>query len=144
MDPPEECLPPRTRARAFLRGNEYAWRPEDIPSVIAAGRAANMANIGGQLQLHLPDGGTCECYWIKVDTYNSVCVELPWPERVAATASTSLAQFQQLIAKYDLLSETRAAFPRYVEDLEATGVDPSEHLWFVWYLEAQPQSGGTT
>ena len=82
----EGALPPVLLGRASLVGNEYAWRVDDIPNVIEAARAANLVSIGGQLQFRLPDGGTCECYWVQVDTYQSVDRALPWKVRVERTA----------------------------------------------------------
>ena len=68
----EKSLPDHILSRATVRGNEYAWKTGDIPKVIEAARAAQLASIGGQLQLRLHDEGTCECYWVEVDTYREV------------------------------------------------------------------------
>jgi hypothetical protein len=105
--PVEARLPRDLVQRASLRGNEYAWPIEDIPKVIEAGRQANLASIGGQLQFRLPDGGTCECYWVEVDTYKSAPASLPWRERVNQTADVALADFSRLLSKFDFLAEGR-------------------------------------
>jgi hypothetical protein len=73
----EQHLPADILQRASLRGGEYAWLIKDVPSVIAAAKRANLVNIGGQLQFRIPDEGTCECYWVNVDTYRSVSKDLP-------------------------------------------------------------------
>lgn len=135
---PELALPPELLNRASLAGNEYAWRIEDIPAVIEAARRAGLINIGGQLQFRLPDGGTCECYAVEVDTYQSVSDELPWEERVTLTADAALRDFEMLKARCDLLAEGRRNFPSYFADLVKVGRDPADYVWFVWYLISRP------
>jgi hypothetical protein len=120
--------------RASLRGNEYAWRLSDIPKVIRAARDAGLVNVGGQLQFRLPDGGTCECYWVEVDTFKSVPAGLPWGERVTRTAEIALADFASLESSYDLMAEGRRAFDSHLREVEARGIDPAETMCFVWYL----------
>jgi hypothetical protein len=93
-DVPELAWPPEVLQGASLAGNEYEWRVKDIPDVIEAARLSNLISIGGQLQFRLPDGGTCECYWVEVDTYKSVDKALPWQERVTRTAEVALRDFQ--------------------------------------------------
>jgi len=128
-----KLLPTSLMARATLRANEYGWAVADIPAVIDAVAAADLVSIGGQLQLRIPDGGTCECYWIEVDT-TDVGKGLPWSERVAATANAADVQFQNLCRDYDFLSEVRSAFPEHVRRFEEAGGDVSAHLCFVWYV----------
>ena len=132
---PELRLPHQILRRASLRGNEYAWPIEDIPRVIEAARHANMASNGGQLQFRLPDGGTCECYWVEVDTYKSVPASLPWEERVEQTATEALADFSRLLSKLDFVSEGRGSFAEHFKRLEAEGGDPTQTTCFVWYLD---------
>ncbi|HEX4737640.1 MAG TPA: hypothetical protein VH331_08770 [Allosphingosinicella sp.] len=135
MDVPETKLPARLLERATLRGNEWAWPIGDIPEVIEAARQADLISIGGQLQLRLPAGATCECYWVEVDTFQSVPPGLPWSERVEKTATAAQSQFQDLQQRYNFRAEGRSAFPEQFEELEASGVDPASALCFVWYVE---------
>ena len=107
MRPTESRLPLDILQRASLRGNGYAWPIEDIPKVIEAARQASLASIGGQLQFRRPDGGTCECYWIEVDTYKSVPTSLPWGERINQTAAVARADFSRLLSKFDFAAEGR-------------------------------------
>ena len=137
MNLPETRLPARLLERATLRGNEWAWPVGDVLEVIEAARQANLINIGGQLQLRLPAGATCECYWVEVDTFNSVSPDLPWSERVEKSAAAAQSQFQVLQEKYDFMAEGRSAFREQVEELEASGVDPTSALCFVWYVEGE-------
>jgi hypothetical protein len=125
-------LPKELLDRASLRGNEYAWRVHDIPNVIAAAREANLLNIGGQLQFRLSDGGTCECYWVEVDTYKSVPADQDWGTRVSLSADVASTDFERLKAKYDFIKEGKSAFEKHL-----VGSDPTEAMWFVWYVESQ-------
>jgi hypothetical protein len=131
----EHLLPKALIERASLRGNEYAWRSDDIPAVIEAARNANLINIGGQLQFRLPDGGTCECYWVDVDTFKSVPENLDWSDRVDRTAMAASADFAQLKAKYDFLDEGMRNFERRLKEFSKNGGDLNDAIWFVWYVE---------
>jgi|SRR5690242_18051576 len=140
VTPTELRLPHEILQRASLRGKEYAWPIEDIPKVIEAARQANLASIGGQLQFRLPDGGTCECHWIEVDTCKSAPASLPWPERVNQTAAVALADFSRLLAEFDFVAEGRRSFADHFKRLEAEGGDPARTMCFVWYLESSPDT----
>lgn len=133
-------MPQRLLDRSSLRGNEYAWRVGDIPDVIEAARLAGFVSLGGQLQFRVP-GGTCECYWVEVDTFRVVSSDLLWPERVDRTASEALDQFQRLSSSFDFLAEGRKAFPEILSEFEASGGRAEDAMCFVWYLEAR-QDGG--
>ena len=130
----EQALSPDIIQRASLAGSEYAWRIQDIPEVIAAARAANLISVGGQLQFRLPDGGTCECYWVDVDTYKSVDRALPWTVRVNRTAQVALRDFETLQQRFDFVAEGRLGFQPYLDALVAQGRDPADYLCFVWYV----------
>ena len=123
-----------------MRGNEYAWPIDAIPDVIEAGRSANLVSIGGQLQFRLTDGGTCECYWVDVDTYRSVANDLPWDERVQATAEEGLRQFAALQSRFDFEGEGRSSFAKDIADFEANGGNLAETMCFVWYLKAKEKT----
>jgi hypothetical protein len=129
----ESRLPREILDRATLRGNEYAWRIEDIPEVIEAARRTDLINVGGQLQFRLPEG-TCECYWVEVGTYKSVSKDLPWEERVARTAEAALAEFKRLPARYDFVREGWRAFGPHLQKVIDEGRNPSEFMCFVWYV----------
>jgi hypothetical protein len=133
-DLPQNPLPPEILRRASCAGNEYAWRLHDIPDVIEAARRSNLISVGGQLQFRLPDGGTCECYWVEVDTDKSVDKALPWQERVARTADVALRDFQALRTGVDFIAEGRTAFAQSLDALVAEGRDPADSMWFVWYV----------
>ena len=130
-------LPPDVLNKASVRGNEYAWKVDDIPSVIDAASNANLLNVGGQLQFRLPDE-TYECYWVDVDTSKSVPKALPWTERVRLSHEAALADFQRLRSTTNFLHEGEHAFPLLYEELEAEGRHPSEFMCFVWYVQKAP------
>ncbi len=121
-------LPAELLNRASLRGNEYAWPLADIPNVIEAARVANLLNIGGQLQFRLPDGGICECYWVEVDTFQTVSKDQPWKARVEAAANEASAAFGDLPSRYDFVAEGRKAFAEHLDKLS----DPASAMCFVW------------
>lgn len=137
MKHPEQLLPTFLIERATLRGNEYAWRLGDIPTVIEAARDASLISIGGQLQFRMPDIGTCECYWVEVDTYKDVSETLAWSERVTSTAKSALSQFNRLVEECDFIAEGRKAFAQHLLTFETQGGDLDDALCFVWYVESE-------
>lgn len=142
--PAVELLPADLLARASLRGNEHAWPVDDIPEVIEAARRANLVSVGGQLQFRLPDGGTCECYWVEVDTYRSVEKTLPWPDRVKLTAEVGARDFAALRRNVEFLAAGRESFAQYLDKEVAEGRDPLHSMCFVWDLltEEGAKAGG--
>ena len=138
MDLSETALPARLLERATLRGNERAWPIRDIPELIEAARLAGLINVGGQLQFRFPAGGTCECYWVEVDTFKSVPSDLPWDQRVERTAVEARSQFADLQQRYDFISEGRSTFGSYLDEFETSGGDANDAMCFVWYVEGQP------
>ncbi len=138
-----ERLPAELLSRASLRGGEYAWPLAEIPAVIEAARAANLLNVGGQLQYRLPDDAICECYWIEVDTYRTVSQEQPWETRVKAAAADALSAFNQLPNEYDFLAEGQKAFAAHFDTLKAAGRDPQDAMCFVWYAVADDEKRNT-
>jgi hypothetical protein len=133
----ERHLPNEILERASLRGNEYAWPVADIPLVIEAVGRSNLVNIGGQLQFRFPDGATCECYWVEVDTGKTVLESLAWAERVAQTATVALRDFATISLNYDFFEEGRQNFSAAFREVEAQGYDPHKAMCFVWYA-AEP------
>lgn len=131
----ENKLPAEILAKADLRHNEYAWRVVDLPEVIAAAKALNLLNLGGQLQLRTADA-IGEVYWVAVDPCQNVPEDLPWEVRVRMAADFSLRDLAEIQAEFDFLQELRDAFPEPVEKLLAGGGELEDALWFAWYVEA--------
>lgn len=133
----EEKLPKNLLEKASLRGGEYAWPIAVIPEVIEVARKSNLLNIGGQLQFRIPNGGTCECYWIEVDTYKSVPENLSWAERVDLAAKVALEDFKTLRQSVDFIAEGRRGFATHIDKYIETGGDINVAMCFVWYLSEE-------
>jgi hypothetical protein len=132
----ESRLPPEILAKADLRHNEYAWRVEDLPAVIAAAKTLNLLNLGGQLQLRTA-GAIGEVYWVAVDPCQNVPEDLPWDVRVRMAAEFSLRDLAEIQAEFDFLQELRDAFPEPVAKLLTRGDKLEDALWFAWYVDAE-------
>ena len=132
----EDLLPLELLKRATRRGNEYAWRLEDIPQVIEAARLANLMSVGGQLQFRLPDG-TCECYWVEVNSIDCIALDLPWRARVEQSAEIALRTFLELPQRFDFLAEGQTAFGSHFDALKAGGDSPAKYMCFVWSVVTQ-------
>ena len=128
----EHRLPMELLSRASLSSNEYAWPLSDIPDVIESARQKGLLNVGGQLQFRLPDGGTCECHWVEVDTYKSVPNTLPWLARVDEAARDAAISFSRLKDKFDFVAEGRRGFSESLESLSTPELDKA--MCFVWYV----------
>lgn len=138
MNGTDTLLPEDLIARASLRGSEYAWPISDIPKVIEAARSCGLVSIGGQLQFRFPDGPTCECYWVEVDTYKAMPeIITSWSDLVALSAEAAKATFEKLLETYDFVEEGRKAFTQVFSDFEKCGQDASDAMCFVWYLKAE-------
>ena len=132
----ESRLPADILARADFRHNEYAWRVDDLPAVIAAAKAMNLLNLGGQLQLRTA-GAIGEVYWVAVDPCQNVPEDLPWDVRVRMAADFSLRDLAEVQAEFDFLQELRDAFPDPVAALLANDEKLEDALWFTWYVDAE-------
>ena len=132
-------LPKDIISRASLLGREYAWHIDDIPALISAARAANLVNVGGQLQFRLPEA-TCECYWIAVDTLSTIDATLSWRKKVQTTADEALRQFETLKTKFDFLAEGQQSFGKHFDVMRASGGNPADHMCFVWYVESEEEA----
>jgi hypothetical protein len=137
MDYLDLALPADLLGRASVRGNERAWPVNDIPELIEAVRRAGLINIGGQLQFRFPSAGTCECYWVEVNTCQSDQPELPWNERVDRSAAKARSQFEELPLRYDFVKEGRSAFGTYFDGVEANGGSIEDAMCFVWYVKTE-------
>lgn len=134
-DTPEMMLPETMRSAACRSGNEWGWRPEEIPLVIDEAEKAGLLNIGGQLQFLMPDG-ICECYWVEVDALADEPKDLTWTERVARAAIAARHGIADLSRRYDFIEEGRKAFADYFRAYEAAGGHVRDRMCFIWYLQA--------
>ena len=132
----EALLPADILARADFRHNEYAWRVADLPEVIAAARDQNLRNLGGQLQIRTTDA-IGECYWVAIDTCQTIPEDLPWDVQVRMAADIALASLAEISEEFDFAQELRDAFPDPVAAYEAAGNTLSDAVWFAWYVDAE-------
>jgi hypothetical protein len=134
----ESRLPTEILAKASFRfrGDEYAWRVDDIPSVIAAARGMRLVNIGDQLQFRGPDF-TCECYWVEVDSNKATPRDLPFGVRVDQTAEAAREAFDELRRRVDFLAEGRTAFADVLNRYEKEGGNLTEVMSVVWYVSSE-------
>lgn len=98
-------LPSELTGTADLRGNEYAWRIEDFPSVLAKARSLGYGCLGGQFQFRLPDA-TCEMYWLNADPDDRLRGET-WSDFSMRSCDQTLDRFKKLVAITDFEMEAR-------------------------------------
>jgi len=129
----ESKLPADILAKADFRFNEYAWRVEDLPEVIAAAADMNLLNLGGQLQIRTTEA-IGECYWVATDPCANVPEDLPWEVRVRMAAELSLRDLAEIQTEFDFAQEITDAFPDPVAAFIASGGDLKSAIWFAWYV----------
>ena len=134
VDISEKQLPAEILERADYRSSEFAWRPSDIPAVVEAARAANLLNLGGDLQIRAPSGKWGEPIGVSVDT-DSVTDDLSWAVRVDETAKVALANFEALQKECDFEAIAREAFPTLLEEVD----DPNEVIFFGWQVLSESE-----
>ena len=123
----ERFLPSSVLNRASLRGNEYGWPLAVVEEAVNAAAASGLANLGGQAQFRIPDG-TCELYWLSLDSGERWPDE-PWESYVVRSAAEVLVQFAALRERTDFIKEA-LLWPELAQ-LHATGVDLNQYLCFV-------------
>jgi hypothetical protein len=130
----EHRLSPELLAKVIRSGDEYGWRFEDLPSVLAEARSLGVAVRGGQVQFKLPDG-TCELYWQNADAS---------PRRDGETSNSYVershdevrAALKRLPNPTALVTEGIEQFS-FLKRRTAEGVALSLFLCFVCYLDAE-------
>jgi hypothetical protein len=127
----ESRLPAAILKRATLRGNEYAWRRADLPTLFIAAESAGIASLGGQVQFRAPDG-TCELYWHSFESSDRRPGETTasWVSRSRREAEGSLLRIP---SDTELVTEGLAQF-EFLRERAAEGLDVKETLCFVCYF----------
>lgn len=128
-----DSFPNHLMASATLRGSEYAWPLDDIPSVIDAARSAGLISVGGQLQFRLAGGGTCECYEIQVDT-SEFLHKWPTSKHVELSAIEARRQFDDLPNQFNFVAQGKLGFGKHFDEVGATEADLKAAMCFVWYV----------
>ena len=130
----EHRLSPGLLAKAIRSGNEYGWRFEDLPAVLAESRSIGLAVLGGQVQIALPDG-TCELYWRNADPAPRKNAE-SWDsfvERSHAEMREGLACLPDVGA---LVREGIERFP-FLRQRAEEGADIQSLVCFICYFEGE-------
>jgi hypothetical protein len=117
-------LPSDVIEAASLTGNEYGWTVASFPDALAKAEAHGYACLGGQFQFRVPDGGTCEMYWLSADSHDRVEGE-SWADYSHPSCSETLAAFRRRIAETDFGKEA-ASWP--------LPTNPERDLVFVAYF----------
>lgn len=127
-------LPPDITQGATLQGNEYGWIISLFPDAVVAAKKYNYACLGGQFQFRLPDGGTCEMYWLSADSTNRANEE-PWQDFSCRSCDEVLERFHALVSKTDF-REQASNWPR-VSDVIIEGLNHNSLLVFVAYFVSE-------
>jgi hypothetical protein len=127
-------LPTGIAEGATLRGNEYGWIPSAFPSALVKAEAHGYACLGGQFQFRLPDGGTCEMYWLKADAAERRPKE-PWSDYAHRSCSEVRQEFERLMTTSDFKSEA-SNWPRFRDEIEQK---VSDVLVFVAYFVTESE-----
>ena len=118
-------------ARADLRGNEYARRPEDFLDALSTAASRGLACIGGQFQFRVPDG-TCELYWLNADPADRA-ERGKWSDYVARCEREVRAGFTRILETADFRREAHS-LDHLQQKIASSGFDLMAHLCFVAYF----------
>ena len=132
----EELLPAHIRAKATLRGNEYAWPLLDVEEAIRAATSLTLVTVGGQVQFRLPNA-TCELYWLNADATTKRTGET-WEDYVDRSASEVITVFRRIREEVDIVADGVESFNCLKREAER-GVDISQWLCFVLYFAEIPK-----
>ena len=97
-------LPSDVIEGASLQGNEYGWTVASFPDALAKAEAHGYTCLGGQFQFRVPDGGTCEMYWLSADSKDRIEGE-SWNDYSHRSCAEVLHAFQKRISETDFAKE---------------------------------------
>ena len=133
MNEAERFLPKELLSRASKRGNEYAWRWNDILHVASAAEKAGFACAGGQAQFRSPDG-TVTVNWSsfapkgkRVNETRDQYVIRSWKETRRICHG--------LFTDEPTIAEGKKIF-RSIQETVQQDILPRETLWFVLYFHS--------
>ncbi len=128
----ENRLPKAILDKAVKNGNEFGWRQSDFLEVVETARQLNLANLGGQVQYHFPDG-TCELYWLSYDPTTRKQNE-SWTGFCSRTAMECKTKFLNLISKTNIEKEALENFD-FLKNKKETGTEINNYLIFILYFD---------
>ncbi len=133
-------LPSELTAKADLRGNEYAWRPQDFPAIAARARELGYACLGGQFQFRVP-GATCEMYWLNADPDERISSE-SWTAYSDRSCAQTIDRFKRVLTDTDFVAEARRWAD--VPQLASPSASPLDYLCFVaYFISERPVSNNS-
>ncbi|OGC16824.1 hypothetical protein A2282_02360 [candidate division WOR-1 bacterium RIFOXYA12_FULL_36_13] len=126
----ENKLPKNLLEKTSKRGNELAWKLNDVEEVALAAEKLGFANFGGQAQFMSSDG-IYELYWIDIDT-NSKAQDEDWLQYVHRSKDEFLKLFKENVLKTNFLKEAQnwQALQAKVEQ----NINVLDSLYFVIYF----------
>ena len=123
----DQMLPPDVIQGASLRGNEYGWIVSSFPEALMNAKSHGYACLGGQFQFRLPDGSTCEMYWLDADASERHEDE-NWTQYSQRSCTEVLQKFQKRIEMTDFGKEANQW---------RVPIDPDRDLVFVAYFVSE-------
>lgn len=122
------ALPPKIVEGAELRGKEYGWTISSFPKALVTAETFGYACQGGQFQFRLPDGSTCEMYWLNADSAHRGNGE-SWANYSRRSCAEVLQKFRRLVSETDFQKEASSW---------RVAIDPTRDLVFVAYFVLEP------
>jgi hypothetical protein len=126
-------LPDELTEGASLRGNEFAWRVDQFPNVMAKARRLGFGCLGGQFQFR-PPGATCEMYWLSADPDQRGADEA-WSDYAIRSCEQVLERFKATLVGSNLVEEA-SRWPD-IPELTGPSAEPQRHLCFVAYFVSE-------
>lgn len=133
----EELLPKEILNLSLRSGNEFGWRFEDMPKVVAAAKASNLGILGGQVQ-YITNDGTCELYWLAADPEERLRGE-SWQDYVERSALDFLRLFEVNINSKDVREDALNSFD-HLKQKQKQGVDIEQYKYMIVYLQSETES----
>lgn len=119
-----DALPTDVTNGASVRGNEWGWSVSSFPTALRNAEARGYACLGGQFQFRVPNGGTCEMYWLSADSTERHEGEL-WADYSHRSCSEVLDRFHKRLSETNFTKEA-ADWP--------IPINPEKDLVFVAYF----------
>jgi len=133
MRDPESLLPAEVLAKANKDSSEYAWKLDDVLTVIEAANSVGLATIGGEVQFRVPEG-ICELDWLGFEPGERRSSE-PW-EVYQSRCAEEIADDIRRIASSDLVTPAITYF-ECLESMHGQGINLYDYLCFVLYFETE-------
>jgi hypothetical protein len=134
-------LPSELTVTADLRGNEYAWRPQDFPDTLSRAASLGLACLGGQFQFRVPDS-TYEMYWREANSGERAEGE-KWADYVIRSEREVREGFTRLLETVDFRRDAHD-FDHLRQMIADEAFVPLKYLCFVAYFVDERDYKGLT